>query len=163
MRIHTNVLTYGDLTWSALIADCDYEIERTGSRTHDRAFTVHLTGDSGRQPNRRGQNYPGTKAATWDQWGVFIAMLFAKDPSAVFGTVKYPTYRNASDFHMKTADRFAPRELQFDSEGGPDVAAIKAAYWPEDAHGDHRFKWAGIPGGQSCTRCSAVRRWDIAG
>jgi len=156
MRIHSNTLTYSDLAWSARIARADYEIDKTGSRSRDHAFTVHLTGESRRSPNRRGKNEPGTKAATWDQWGVFIAMLFSKGPDMVVGSVAYPYYEDSDDFHYRTGNRFVPRPL---TDLVNTATEIRAAYWPADAHGDHRFKYNGVPFEQSCTKCSAVQRW----
>lgn len=107
------------------------------SRSHVRVFDVILTGES-----RRHQNGGPDKAATWDQWGVFLSVLFSRDPNAVCGTVKRPVYADMWDFEFKTHGRF---------EGNT---------WPDDAHGDHTFRYSGTPYVQQCTKCTAVLRWQ---
>ena len=130
MRIHTSVLTMSDIHEAARVARVDFgRLNEHGSRTRARAFDVTLTGESRRRPNDRGSN-PGAYAATWDQWGVFLAVLFDRDPAMVT-----PYYSDRDDFERKTAYRF---------HGGT---------WPVDAHGDHDFRFNGI--GISCTKCSA--------
>ena len=31
---------------------------------------------------------------------------------------------------------------------------------PADAHGDHRFEYAGVPFHQQCKKCTAGMRWE---
>jgi hypothetical protein len=139
MIIHTSAAE-ADLCTAARIARVTFDrfVER-GSRTHARAFNVTLTGESRRMPNggRSGGYQYGADndhAATWDQWGVFLAAIFDADPNA-----KMTYYKDADDFHWQTDDRF---------KGG----------WPADAHGDHAWEYA-APYTQACKRCSAVKRW----
>lgn len=78
-----------------------------GSRTHQRAVDVILSGESGRRTNQRWRvGDEGVEAATWDQWGIFLAVIFEADPSARCGSAKYPQYADAEDFHRQTAFRF---------------------------------------------------------
>ena len=134
MRIHSDSIRVSDLNAAARAARVDMEFTTHGSRKRDHAFNVNLTGESKRRPNR---NHASDEfAATWDQWGVFLAALFDVDPNA---SMTY--YDGSADFHYRTAHRFA-------------------SGWPKDAHGDHRFKYDGIPYEQSCTKCSAVQRWQ---
>lgn len=149
MRIHSDTLRVSDLNEAARIARVDMEFTTHGSRKRDHAFNVNLIGESRRRPNggNRGAN-SDAYAATWDQWGVFIAALFDVDPNA---SMTY--YDGSDDFHYRTAHRFNP-------DGNDRSADDRSGYWPADAHGDHRFKYDGIPYEQSCTKCSAVRRWQ---
>lgn len=136
MRLHTS-LHLSDLQIAAKEARVDMMITEHGSRSRDRAFEVKLTGESRRRPN--GGNYGAdgeAHAATWDQWGVFLAYLFARDESMTCWA-----YKGADEFHAKTAYRF-------DTEG-----------FPEDYHGDHTFRYNGTPRQQECNKCSAVQRW----
>jgi len=148
MRIHTDILTEADIHDAAREARVSYAgggFTRHGSRSRDHAFNVLLTGESKRRPN--GGNYGAADdyAATWDQWGVFLAVLFDRDPN-----MKTPYYVDAHDFHVRTNDRFNP-------DGNDRAEGL--GYWPADAHGDHRFEYAGVPREQSCKKCSAVVRW----
>lgn len=137
MRLHTDNLTSLDMWAAAAIARVDLEMTTHGSRSRNRAFNVTLRGESRRRPN--GGSYGATSdyAATWDQWGVFLAELFDRDNSLATGF-----YTDADTFHRMTAGRF---------ETG----------WPEDAHGDHRFKPYGFPGTHKCTKCSATYTWTM--
>lgn len=113
MRIHTDTITHLDIYDAARAAGSavDFTAEEHASRTHARAYEVKLTGSSPRRPNtgRRGADW-GTDehAATWDEWGLFLAHLYDVDPDARAGGAKIPVYRNASDFYVKTGDRFDP-------------------------------------------------------
>lgn len=136
MRFHTNEdVTVSVLRQAARIARVDMEFTHHASRKTAQAYEIRLTGESRRRPNF----YDGSDvfAATWDQWGVFIACLFEADPHMVCGTA----YDGVSDFEDKTDERFL-------GDG-----------WPADAHGDHTFRYSGTPRQQNCTKCSAVQRW----
>lgn len=133
MRIHTDKLTWQDMNDAARIARVGFtRLGQYGSRSRNRAFDVILNGES-----RRRQNQGEDFAATWDQWGVFLAVLFSRDPEMVT-----PYYTDKGSFDFRTFDRF---------DG--DV-------WPADAHGDHTFRYSGIPYQQKCTKCSAKQRWQ---
>lgn len=137
MRLHTNSLTASDLWAAARIAEVDLELTTHGSRSRDHAFNVTLRGNSNRRPNTGRSGSADEFAATWDQWGVFLAELFDRD-----NTLVAAHYTDADTFHLMTAGRF---------ENG----------WPEDAHGDHRFEYAGIPYTQKCKKCSATQTWKV--
>lgn len=111
MRIHADNLTAGDV-WHA----ADTVLQRTGapfhldmtvrgSRSRARAFDVVGTSDG---TLTRKRTNPGTGggnrgySATWEQWGWFLAALFAKDDTVTIPRV----YADAADFHDKTDDRF---------------------------------------------------------
>jgi len=113
------------------------EFTQHGSRSRDRGFEVRLTGESKRRPNSGTRGAGDDYAATWDQWGVFIAYLFDRDPEMMT-----QDYADLDEFQFRT-------NYRFNVEG----------YWPSDAHGDHRFKSYGVPYRQECTKCSAVTRW----
>lgn len=177
MRIHTDRLKPIDVFEAARISRVEFEQTWQGSKSRDRSVNVTLTGESNRRPNsgQRGAGYSDEYAATWDQWGVFFAVLFDRDPDMICGTAKYPVYANRDDFHYKTVDRFrsvglVPREspgalaVAGDEWDGtnPDMVVFRreGGYWPDDAHGDHTFRYDGVPRESRCTKCSAVRRWN---
>lgn len=137
MRLHTDTLTSSDLYAAAKIARVDLDLTSHGSRSKDHAFNVLLTGESRRRPNSGGRGAGDDYAATWDQWGVFLSVLFGLDPHMVT-----PYYADADEFHARTSDRF-------DSPG----------FWPADAHGDHTFRYSGTPRQQECNKCSATQKW----
>lgn len=141
MRIHTDKVLSGDLLDAARKAGVT--IETAGlhnSRSRDYAWEIHLSGDSRRRPNR--PHAPDEYAATWDQWGIFLGHLYSIDPNMICGTAKRPVYADAGHFDYRTNWRF---------NGGP---------IPFDMHGDHTFRFAGVPFEQECTKCSAVTRWE---
>lgn len=143
MRIHT-FATRETIAQAARDAGVYIRIEQFGSRTHPRSFDVKLRGSSNRAPMFSYTESPwGTgKAATWDEWGIFLGSIFRADPLArAGGTRKMPSYANSKDFHAKTCARFMP-------EGKP-----------HDYHGDH--SWVRDATGKSrCRRCSAIDvRW----
>lgn len=175
MRLHTNRLTAVDIFDAARIARVEVTYSGHGSRIAERSWDVALTGESRRHPNRAHYSYE--YAATWDQWGVFFAVLFDRDPDMLCGSGrKYATYVSRGDFHFKTGDRFrpymiVPREspgalaVRGDDYDGtdPDMVVYRAeqSYWPDDYHGDHSWEWRGVIGERSCRKCSAVRRWRL--
>lgn len=135
MRIHTDTLTMSDVHHAARTARVTLDtLAQYGSRSRDHAFEVILSGES-----RRNQNGGSNKAATWDQWGVFLGMLFSMD-----GKMTVPrVYDHAGIFGYKTDHRFST-----------------PGAFPADYHGDHKFEYAGVPFSQSCTKCSASYRWQ---
>ena len=105
MRLHTNKLTITDIYRAAdtagveLLRDSEH-----GSRSHERAFDVILSGSGrtgGQWGNSGNAGAAPHKAATWDEWGVFLGELFGKDH-----TIKCWAYANAADFHAQTGNRF---------------------------------------------------------
>lgn len=65
-----------------------------GSRTHKRAFEIQLGTYNKVAGDKRGWKNSGTHgagavyAATYDEWGWFIAELYAKDENMIFGHYK---------------------------------------------------------------------------
>jgi hypothetical protein len=159
MQIHSDVITTEHLFRAARIARVDLvKCEPGGSRTRNHKHNVNLEGESRRAPNNRGR---GGKAATWDQWGVFLGYLFDVDPDMVCGSsLKYAAYRDANDFHIKTNGRFRGRSVIGEARTFADIGQGETKdYWPADAHGDHTFKFSGTVGVHQCTKCTAVQRW----
>lgn len=147
MRIHTDAHLSTILEAARQARVYLVKCDEHGSRSRSRAFEIKLEGDSRRRPNG-GQSGAGSGyAATWDQWGVFLAFIFAADDTASCWA-----YAGAADFHYKTNGRFEDRSDEVDY-------ATEPVYWPADAHGDHRFEFSGTPGSQTCKNCSAVQRW----
>lgn len=69
-------------------------------------------------------------AATWHEWGWFMAEIFAADPGARFGAATGPSwgYRDAADFHEKTGNQFSelpsvPDRCQCSSRVAPECLA----------------------------------------
>jgi hypothetical protein len=134
MRIHTDQNTWSNLYDAARVARVSFDRSRSfRSSIRESGFDITLEGESRRRPNNRGSS--DGHAATWDQWGVFLGHLFNIDPDMVVGTPKRPVYASETDFERQTDRRF--------------VAGI----WPEDAHGDHVFRYDGLS--MKCLRCSA--------
>lgn len=84
-----------------------YEGERT--RRLDR---VHLRSWNGTRHSNTGVRGAGTEmAASWTEWGWWLAEVFELDPAA-----RANDYRGAEDFHRQTGHRFratrTPRERQ---------------------------------------------------
>lgn len=133
MRIHTDTLTASDIYQTvANLPGVYVEVMPHGSRARKQAYEIRLTGTSTR---RTMDNQD--QAATWDEWGVFFARLFDADRDALAGSVKYPAYDGATDYHRKTGRRFLSGNM------------------PADTHQQHRWEFEG--GVLACTKCSATR------
>lgn len=153
MRIHTNTLTASDIYAAANKAGAVVAtFSGHGSRSRARAFDVKLEGSSRRRPNGGASGAGTGYAATWDQWGMFLAELFAKD-----GSMFTPYDKSAEYFADRTADRFGAPEVTMTADGYRDVFVAYGA--PDDMHGDHTFRYSGTPRQQECTRCTAVQRY----
>lgn len=137
MRIHSDTLTIQNVYEAARHARADLQVTEHGSRKRSHAFNVTLTGESRRRPNSGKRGAGDEYAATWDQWGVFLSFLYNIDPLMVT-----PYYEDSEHFDTRTASRF-------------DVPG----QWPSDVHGDHTFRYNGVPGQQDCTKCTATVRW----
>jgi hypothetical protein len=109
MKIHSDTLTFLDIQQAVprgcFLANfyhdgrlCD--IVEAGSRSHKRSFIVRLSGTSKSTMDTRNMPEP-EKAATYDEWGYFLAALFSKDESAKMGV-----YKDAADFDFKTGHAF---------------------------------------------------------
>ncbi len=106
MKIHSNVLTHDHFADAAHYASkasggevWTIREDERGSRSHARAFDVILVGDGtfGRRRTMSGEGI----AATWAQWGHFLAALYRIDPNAKAGP-----YNGADDFHGQTREAF---------------------------------------------------------
>lgn len=177
MRIHSDHLTTADVYNAARHARVDIvELTEHRSQSRDHAFSVKLEGESRRRPNggASGKGYASGYAATWDQWGVFLAILFDVDPGAFCGNAKRPTYADRDDFNHKTSHRFTSPVIGFGVSSNYNVVNGRAYhdtsvtvhrlgrdYWPDDAHGDHTFRFSGTPGVHRCTKCSATVRYFV--
>lgn len=118
MKIHSDVITRDDVYRAASVARSVFpgtsvEVSAVGSRSHRRAFEVHMTGDGSTCRNRTnaGTRYGdhGTEAeysAGYAAWGWLVATLYDIDPDAVWGSAKNPIYGSKADFELKTADLF---------------------------------------------------------
>lgn len=147
MIIHTNAPAAAIYN-AASGARAHVTVEQRGSRTHDHAFHVVLTGGASVHSKRRAMRPPygasDAFAATWDQWGTFLAAVFRADQEARCGSAKRPDYADGRDFHLKTNGRF----------GQPGL--------PADYHGDHSWVPGGRTEGTHCKKCSAVDlRWVV--
>lgn len=146
MRIHTNKIGYTQAIRDELaeqkrlgrIADHVHfkKLEIRGSRSHQFAFEVQMEAferDNGRRAGNSG-SYGAMRpevdgyAATFDEWGWFLAALYAIDSNMIVGTPKNPTYRHAIDFHQRTALTYNPAELLAILEEWPTFADERDPY-----------------------------------
>lgn len=141
MRIHTNTLTHDNLETAARTARVTLRTASGhGSRSRDHAFNVRLEGSGGR--NNTGLYGAGDySGATWDEWGAFLAALYAVDPDATIPGV----YESAAHFHWATGDRFRTPGL------------------PANTHKRHRWEReetavTGTYNTQRCAKCGALSR-----
>jgi hypothetical protein len=130
MRLHTR-LEQADLYNAARHAGVNFaKFTVHGSRKAPRAFEVILTGSASHRSQYRAESYP---AATWDEWGIFLAELYRQDPN-----LSATYYTDALDFHWQTDERFK-------------------TLTPAEQHRQHRWEY-GVPYVNTC-RCGAVRQW----
>lgn len=97
-----------------LPADVVFDIfARVGSRSYPHAFEVHLA-SAQRDTRADGVKRKASSmagggglryAATYDEWGMFLAAFFATDPAAKAGP-----YKSQDDFHRKTDYAYAARD-----------------------------------------------------
>ena len=107
MRIHSDTLVRADL-YAALAAipggdvgiSCETPPSLHKSRSRDHAYSVALRGHGVRHTRRPNTNTGGSGeyAATYDDWGFWLAELFSRDPNAIAGP-----YKGAADFERQTA------------------------------------------------------------
>lgn len=135
MRLHTNTITESDVHQAVEnLLGVYATVTRHGSRSHDHALEIRLEGN-GYLTNTGNGGAGATEGATWDEWGVMIARLYEIDPDALWGSAKYPVYRDVYHFHERTYDRFASGQM------------------PENTHKRHKWDWGQY--GARCTKCSA--------
>lgn len=138
------------------------------SQTHPRAFEIKLSGDSTRGPNSGQYGMDGYgKAATWDQWGLFLSALFEADPEMRVGGAAHPIYADAEHFHWITANRYRGT---VDDNGIPRVDAPTGMFFhPGNGgyHRQHKWEYQGTTVGARAhvSRCACgatLRRADMA-
>lgn len=120
MKVHSDILSETSvraaLRHAQVIDKVTYDIQfvvfdTKGSRSHCRGFDIQLgTYDktSGPTKSRRYKNsgqYGADSiwAATYDEWGWFLAALFSIDPDATAGP-----YKGLADFNRQTSDKYTP-------------------------------------------------------
>jgi hypothetical protein len=153
MRIHTDSLTEKDIYEATARAGSAVRVVVTehGSRSRARAFNVTLSGTSSRRRNTGNYGAAGedsywgpdrSHAATWDEWGMFLAEIFRRDPNAVVPNA----YESGEHFHWSTGDRFL-------------------YLTPPHQHGGSGHRWSGAyPNATGtyyvveCTSCEAIMR-----
>lgn len=141
MRIHTSKpdqVAKAIYTASARLDGVYATVTRHGSRSRAGAVELSLEGN-GYQVNTGTRGAGSKQGATWDEWGVVLAAVFAADPEAFAGSQKRPVYADAEDFARKTCYRFDDGQL------------------PEDTH--RRHNWSHGVRYACCTKCTAEREW----
>jgi hypothetical protein len=98
MRIHSDKLTTDDLY---LCTPCGVhaEVMTIGRpRKRLRGWNVGLWSEHGTRSRNSGQYGAGTdKAASWDEWGLWMNALYAIDPDALIGPYKsLPHFREVT-------------------------------------------------------------------
>ena len=142
------------------IALVSAKVSEHRSQTHARAFEIQLFGDSSRGPSSGMDNY-GDKAATWDQWGMFLSALFEVDPAARAGGAKNPIYIDRDHFHWSTCGRYLGAR---DNDGVRRVDAPTGTFTTAGSGYHRQHKW--MPDGASATgayyvhscACGAIAR-----
>lgn len=117
MKIHSDTLTMGDL-YGAVPEGCYLEAVQRGSRSHARAFEVHMSAEPGTDRHGIKRRYANsgqwgadvhTKAATYIEWGDWMVELFKIDPRAVIGP-----YDGEAGF-VETTTRWAQARPAFEN------------------------------------------------
>lgn len=106
MLIYSNTLTRGNILASAPagthVADCDIvygkgDAKKTSRRKRENCFRVILSGTN----SRHVFNATKTRAATYDEWGIFLNEIFVQDEDAICGP-----YNGKDDFAQKTNEKY---------------------------------------------------------
>jgi hypothetical protein len=153
MRIHTDSLTEKDIYEATARAGSAVRVVVTehGSRSRARAFNVTLSGTSSRRRNTGNYGAAGedsywgpdrSHAATWDEWGMFLAELFRRDPNAVVPNI----YESAEHFRWVTGARFDNLTPPYQHGGA-------GHRW-----GRPRRNVTGVYSVAECTSCEAMTR-----
>lgn len=167
MRLHTNTNLMGGFTRAAKIAGAEvFDLVSNDSRSHEHGFTVKLTGDAPSRPNGWDRYNDGdVHAASWDQWGIFLSVLFDTDREMVVGSVANPVYANVYDFDRKTNGRFARHMntdgVRLDPATMEHLTMPLGTYVPVDMHNRHVWDYQGelvTNGGIfRCRKCTAAK------
>lgn len=112
MRIHTDAIQRGDLFSALPDGPFSLDVSDHGSRKRAKAFEAKLSyiggkkkGDGRRQTNSGTYGATGELAATYDEWGEWIAKLYRIDPAAIIGP-----YSSREHFHERTEYKYASLE-----------------------------------------------------
>jgi hypothetical protein len=138
MRIHSDVLTYAEIEKAARKAAVDFDVlSQHGSRKKARAYEIKLLGESPYRPNGGTSDAnPNGFAASYDQWGIFLAALYAEDSDMVC-----PYYRDNVTFHDMHFGRYL---------------TLTAA----QTHRRHKWNYSMSTGVHEC-ECGAARDFSI--
>lgn len=123
MRISSDILTPGDIR-RAVPETCElvrFEVIPHASKARSLyRYVLRMSGSS-----KYGLGYGETsKAATWDEWGIFIDRLFTIDPEALIG-------------HYTSRERFIEstrKEHERITEYRPDLIMTHSAPWLIEHH-----------------------------
>lgn len=158
MRLHTDTLTEQDVREAAALAGVRVlECTRRGSRSRVRALVVAFSGSGPYRTQWQGtMDHP---AASWDEWGIVLGVLFDRDRRMIAGDRS--GYHGAADYHWQTGFRFARHGLTT-ADGSPVILS------PAQQH--RRHVWTHdqaecVTGSYAVHRCAcgAVRRFLIGG
>lgn len=97
MKIYSDHLTRGNILSAApvgtevVVCDivyCKGDARKTSPRRkRENCFNIRLSGNAkSNMWNRR------ERAATWDEWGIFVSNLFLDDPQAIIGNYNSPEH-----------------------------------------------------------------------
>lgn len=103
MKIHSDALDELEIRKAARRAGIGFtRFEIGNSRSREQRFDIILTGSSPRRQNFGGEDM----AATWDEWGIFLGILFDLDPQA-----RSEQYESGEHFTWATGGRYATNSL----------------------------------------------------
>jgi len=138
MKVRSNILTRGDVVNAVLavpgvnfidvgnVEGWYVPVREFSPRSYARGFEFFLTGSSKYNAAHQGGQGGYEKAATWDEWGVVMAALYAIDPDAEIGF-----YSSRSDFIAKTRAEHERIATWHDADGYQ--AQCHQAPWLEEA------------------------------
>lgn len=144
MRIHSDVIAYTQQIRDALPAGVHAQVVNPHrSRSRRYAYEVKLTG-TGSHASQWGNR--DTPAATWDEWGMFLAKLYELDPNLMAAN-----YRDAEHFRWTTGGRFdtlTPAEQHRMHRWRLQGTVATGAYWVHECKGS-----------KAHGACSAITRY----
>lgn len=117
MRIHTDVFRadkvrdalHAEITAGRIAPSVTFKtLQEHASRTHSTGIEIQLEaweklpGDGRRYGNSGSYGAGEHYAPTYDEWGWLLSALYRLDPRMLVGSMKYPLYTDATDFHERT-------------------------------------------------------------
>lgn len=125
MRLHSDTLTERDL-YAALPDGVHANITQKGSRKRARAFEVTLYVLDKDDLHRRYGNSGGygastDVAATWDEWGIWMARLYVLDQEALIGWYHDPAHFVAQTLRARNYVQMAhkPGSVEYRTKTAP--------------------------------------------